>query len=144
MGPDLDNNLKASEKIFCHHPYLKANTIAEYLKNNMNCDLVICLSHLGNEKIKNTFNNQDFAANSKYIDVIIGGHGKTMCLEPLISRNKIGEEIFISQAGWDGLMLRKLSFTFNENGKSKFDVNNFIPGVTAQEDVYKEYRKLIA
>ena len=78
------------------------------------------------------------------IDVIIGGHGKTIGLEPLVTRNSKDEEIFVSQSGWNGLMVRKLSFTFNNNSKCRFDVNNFIPGLSDEKNLYKEFKNMIA
>ncbi len=142
VGPDLDSSLKNKEKINYHHPYEKANQIASYLKNDLKCDLVICLSHLGNDENKKV-NNRDFAINSKNIDVIVGGHGRTMCLEPVVTRNKEDKEIFISQTGWDGLMMRKISFSFMEDKRNKFNVKNYIPGLKDDANLYNEFRKMV-
>jgi 5'-nucleotidase len=142
VGINLNNKLKRKEKIVCSHPY-SANTVATYLREVQNCDLVICLSHLEHEKKTSVLNNFDFAVNSKNIDVIIGGHGRTMNISPLITRNKVKEEVFVSQTGWKGTMLRKLEFSYNEYGKNGFSVKNFIPGLAQNTDVFNHFKEII-
>jgi 5'-nucleotidase len=53
----------------------KANEVAAQLKNDYACDLVICLSSLGYTYSDNKV--QVLAANTRYIDLIIGGHTHT-------------------------------------------------------------------
>ena len=50
VGCKPDQYLKANDKITFNDPYTKANEVAKYLKRELNCDLVICLSHLGHSK----------------------------------------------------------------------------------------------
>ncbi len=53
-------------------PVAVVNELAEYLDEQKDCDLVICLSHTGYEEDK------DLAAAMKNVDVIVGGHTHTL------------------------------------------------------------------
>lgn len=53
-------------------PAAVVNCYAEILKNDKNCDLVICLSHLGYTEDK------DLASKIRGVDVIVGGHSHTL------------------------------------------------------------------
>jgi len=100
-------------------PIIKANRIAEILKKEQKCDLVICLSHLGykyrNEKVSDVV----LAENSRNIDLIIGGHTHTFMKKAEAHKNLDGEEVVINQVGWAGILLGKLDFFFERNKKGK-------------------------
>jgi 5'-nucleotidase len=98
-----------------------ANNMAKFLKKNENCDLVVCLSHLGYSQKGDLPDNQKLARHSEYIDVIISGHNHKLLQGPAIISNKNKEEVIVSQAAWDGLMLGKTIINF-ENGKEKFNL----------------------
>ncbi|MDG1100494.1 MAG: metallophosphatase [Saprospiraceae bacterium] len=99
-------------------PISNANRIANILKNDEKCDLVICLSHMGyNYKSENPCDTK-LATNSKDIDIIIGGHTHTFMDEPDVRKNLNGEEVIINQVGWAGLMLGRLEVMI-EKGKNK-------------------------
>jgi 5'-nucleotidase len=48
VGPRIP--AASSAGIECHHPYKIATGVATFLKKELNCDLVVCLSHLGLEQ----------------------------------------------------------------------------------------------
>ena len=59
----------------------KTNRLAAYLKEEKNCQLIVCLSPLG-YKHKNAPDDITLAAQSKYIDLIINGQiGRASCRE---------------------------------------------------------------
>ncbi|MFI5222462.1 MAG: bifunctional metallophosphatase/5'-nucleotidase [Bacteroidia bacterium] len=93
-------------------PVLSANQISEILRMKEKCDLVICLSHLGykyrNEKVSDIV----LANQSKYIDLIIGGHTHTFLSNPDIRKNALGKEVLITQVGWAGINLGKIDYYF--------------------------------
>lgn len=64
------------------NPAAVVNEYAEYLKNARNCDLVICLSHLGFREDK------DLASQIRNVDVIVGGHSHTY-LEDIVNVNDL-------------------------------------------------------
>jgi 5'-nucleotidase len=144
VGPDIRGK-KSSEGITYHSPYKKANQIAGYLKEQLGCDMVICLSHIGTEQKAGHQGNKKFAAISNTIDVIISSHNNTVVPPQMICRNKQKNQVVIANAGYGGSIIGKLNFTFNSERKlQKFECKNFIPGIPANTSFYEGYQKLIA
>ena len=92
------------------------NTLAQYLKKEKNCQLVVCLSQLG-YKSKTGLNDLALAEASTHLDVIIGGHTSDFCTRPFIARNKNKEEVIINHAATNGLAFRKIEIGFDNRGK---------------------------
>lgn len=67
------------------------NRYAAYLKDEKDCDMVICLSHLGFHEDK------DVASQVRNVDVIVGGHSHTFLEEPEKVKDLDGEEVVIVQ-----------------------------------------------
>ena len=65
-----------------HEPIEIANHYAETLKDDYNCDIVICLSHLGYNYQSNKISDTKLAKSTKGID-IIGGHTHTFLIKQL-------------------------------------------------------------
>ncbi len=86
------------------------NNTSKFLKKDLKCDLVIMLSHLGFEYKDNPNKISDvfIAQNSKYIDIILGGHTHTFLDEPLKYKNLNNKEVIVNQAAWGGLRLGKI------------------------------------
>lgn len=102
-------------------PVAKANETAHHLKYKEKCDLIICLSHLGyNYKEGGKISDRILAAETEYIDLIIGGHTHTFMPEPELIVNKKGSEVAINQVGWGGLALGRLDYTFSGVNKKNF------------------------
>jgi 5'-nucleotidase len=89
--------------------------IAQDLKENLHCDLVILISHLGFEYADNAFKVSDvvLAAQSQYIDLILGGHTHTFLEEPVVVQNLKGQPVCIHQVGWAGLRLGHIEVSWN-------------------------------
>ena len=102
-------------------PILVANKVSDKLKNKLNCDLVICLSHLGLEYQSNKVSDIIVAKNTKNIDLIIGGHTHTFLEKPIITTNLENKKVIINQVGWGGINIGKIDFIFKQN-KTNFDV----------------------
>jgi 5'-nucleotidase len=96
-------------------PVEKANETAALLRSK-NCDMVICLSHLGYRYSSNKISDIKMAAATSNIDLIIGGHTHDFLDKPEIVRNKNGAEVMINQVGWAGIKLGRLDYSF-ERGK---------------------------
>lgn len=92
------------------------NTLATYLKNEKNCNLVVCLSQLG-YKSSTGLNDLELAASSTHLDVIIGGHATNFCKSPLTTLNKNKQEVIINHATTEGLALRKIELGFDNRGR---------------------------
>jgi 5'-nucleotidase len=99
-------------------PISKANKIATHLKEKMDCDYVVCLSHLGLKYESDKVSDITLANNSQHIDLIIGGHTHSFLDEPLRLKNKNGEETLVSQAAWAGLRLGIVKVEFTKELKT--------------------------
>lgn len=99
-------------------PVKQANKYAKILKDK-NCDLIICLSHLGYKYDSNKVSDIYLAENSQYIDIIIGGHTHTFMEKPDIRLNKSGSQVFINQVGWAGLILGRIEVYLEKNSREK-------------------------
>lgn len=88
-------------------PLKVAKKMSYYLKKVKKCDVVICLSHLGSDSTSLEINDFNIAHQTKYIDVIIGGHSHTM-LENTKTNNSIGKKVIVAQVGKSGLFLGRI------------------------------------
>ncbi len=110
-------------------PVVTGNRISEHLKKNKGCDMVICISHLGFNYNGNKVSDCILARESDHIDLIIGGHTHTFLNNPVVVKNKSGKDVIINQAGWAGLRLGKLTFTFDSKKNTKLTkATTVIPG----------------
>jgi len=97
------------------HPIEIAQQMADELKHNKKCDMVICLSHLGFEyQNEDIISDQTLAAGTSNIDLIIGGHTHTFLKKPVIAQNKDGKFLLINQVGWGGIQLGRIDFYLDE------------------------------
>ncbi len=97
-------------------PIAIGNQYANMLKNELKCDYVICLSHLGYKYNNNKISDHVLAENTSNIDLILGGHTHTFLDEPTRMKNKEGQPVLINQAGWAGIVLGRIDVFF-EKGK---------------------------
>ena len=102
-----------------------ANDTAKKLKETENCDLVICLSHLGYkyEKFPNKVSDLNLAKSTKNIDLIIGGHTHTFMNKPVIVKNNVENDVLINQVGCFGLYLGRIDFSFDSDNNKIFNSN---------------------
>ena len=101
------------------NPIEISKDISDDLKYNHNCDLIICLFHLGfsYSKDKNIMCDLILAKQTKNIDLIIGGHTHTFLDEPVKVKNLENKDVIINQVGCFGINLGKIDFYFSENNK---------------------------
>lgn len=95
-------------------PIKTANDTASLLKNDLKCDLVICLSHLGYryDNNKERASDQVIARNTSNIDLIIGGHTHTFMDQPEDILNLDGKITTVNQVGFAGINLGRLDYYF--------------------------------
>ena len=113
------------------NPIERSNYYSNYLKNSLDCDLVICLSHLGFKYKTNKVSDKILASQSKHIDLIIGGHTHTFLNKPIIVENLDKKKVQIAQVGWGGINIGRIDYFFNQKlcvkkieGSSIFLKNN--------------------
>ena len=102
-----------------------ANDTAKKLKESENCDMVICLSHLGYkyEKFPNKVSDLNLAKSTKNIDLIIGGHTHTFMNKPVVVKNNAENDVLINQVGCFGLYLGRIDFSFDSDNNKIFNSN---------------------
>ncbi len=99
-------------------PITKANETASYLRKE-GCDLVVCLSHLGDRYLDATVSDETLAKQSFDIDLIIGGHTHRLFNQPRKYTNKTRSEVVVNQAGWAGMHLGRLDYIFNQKKRKQ-------------------------
>lgn len=97
-------------------PIEKANETANYLKQQ-GCEMIICLSHLGDKYEDNKVSDEILAKECYSIDLIIGGHTHRFFDAPKVYRNKSGNNTIVNQVGWAGIQLGRLDYAFVRSGK---------------------------
>ena len=121
------------ENLFGNTQYLdpipNANRVATMLKKDKGCDMVICLSHLGDKYTDNKVSDEILAKESENIDLIIGGHTHRFFEKPREYMNKAGKKVLVNQVGWAGIQLGRLDFIFSKKTGQKLEENNIIPVV---------------
>ena len=129
LGIELHNLV--SPELFKETNYLDpieiTKDITRELKENENCDLIICLSHLGYH-YKNTQKVSDLklAAATKDIDLIIGGHTHTFLPKPTLVKNLDDETVLVNQVGAYGVNLGRIDFYFDKKNNKKISNKTII------------------
>lgn len=98
-----------------------AQDMSRILKEEEQCDLIICISHLGYHYRNNpdTASDINLAKATKDIDLIIGGHTHTFLPKPTIEKNSTGENVLINQVGCYGLYLGRIDFYFDSDNNKE-------------------------
>ena len=119
LGIELEGLV--SKKLYKETDYLDpvetAKEIVAQLKNEENCDLVICLSHLGYSYDSGKIGDLQLAAQTSSIDLIIGGHTHTFLPEPTVATNVEGKPVLVNQVGWAGVKLGRIDFFLDSSGR---------------------------
>ncbi len=100
-----------STGIIYQNPVEKANFYAKKLKEKHRCDIVICLSHLGDDT--KGMNDRIVAENSSDIDLIIGGHSHKLISDLQIVNTK-NDSIPIVQSGRSGAYIGEIKIIFGK------------------------------
>ena len=88
------------------------NETAAMLRNELNCDMVIALSHTG---IRTEL---ELAENSRNIDIIIGGHSHTFMSKPSIRNNLDGKEVTVFQTNGRGVYVGRIDVELEKEDKN--------------------------
>ena len=115
---------KLYEKTRYLDPILTAQKYADLLKQKHDCNLVICLSHLGYKYEGKKVSDSQLATKTSGIDLILGGHTHTFLEKAEKIKNKNGELVLVNQVGWAGLNLGKVDFYFNKTSKKSLNLLN--------------------
>jgi len=102
-------------------PIEMSQEMTRILKESEQCDLVICLSHIGYDyrNAPDRVSDLNLARATKDIDLIIGGHTHTFLPKPTIEKNSIGKKVLVNQVGCYGINLGRIDFYFDTD-KTKY------------------------
>lgn len=101
-----------SEGVKFIEPVKVANEMATMLKKEKKCDMVILISHLG--WTDDAISDQNVIANSRYIDLVLGGHSHTYFQELRYVKNLDGKEIPVDQNGKHAIFVGKMTVTLSK------------------------------
>ncbi|MDN0065673.1 bifunctional metallophosphatase/5'-nucleotidase [Bacteroides gallinaceum] len=94
-------------------PVSEAQRIADLLKMQEKCDLVICLSHLGWKG--EPYSDVELIENTCNIDVVLGGHSHSYFEKPEYYKNLDGVEVPLQQMGKHAAFIGKMVLTLQKN-----------------------------
>jgi 5'-nucleotidase len=121
LGIGLDGVVdpKLTGAVQSRDPEIWANGMVRSLRKFQNCDLVICLSHLGYRyDDPRRMDDVTLAGKVDGIDLIVGGHTHTFLDQPEIVTNPSGSQTLVTQMGHSGIRLGRIDLaleTYLEN-----------------------------
>lgn len=93
-------------------PIKTANAVADKLKNEEKCDVVICLSHLGWDEAG--LNDMEMMAKTRNIDLVLGGHSHSYFKTLNHVRNLDGKDVPNDQNGKHGIFVGKITLSLEK------------------------------
>lgn len=108
----VDKSLNAG--MVYNNPIPITQKYADYLRNEEGCDMVICLTHLGDKasKSKGALIDQHLVAGTTGVDIVIGGHAHTKIDQMQVWKNAEGKDvIYVTDSQW-GLEVGRLDVNF--------------------------------
>lgn len=115
LAPQLDGLVQADkcEGIVYNDPIATAQKMADFLKLDEGCDVVICLSHLG-IRSASTACDEKLVAQTCNIDIILGGHSHTFMEKPESYLNADGKRVLVSHTGKSGVYVGEFRLTLEK------------------------------
>ena len=121
IGLNLDPKGMIAEGNYDGVKYLDAikaaNATAWHLKHNEGCDAVVAVTHLGYDGVSPT--DQDLAAASEDIDVILGGHSHSL-IKPGSGKewlkNAVGRDVLVAQNAKSGAYISEVILDLDSLG----------------------------
>lgn len=102
-------------------PIETTQEMTRILKENEQCDLIVCLSHLGYEYNSEKVSDLKLAKATKNINLIIGGHTHTFLPKPTIVKNSDDKDVLVNQVGCYGINLGRIDFYFDSDKNKAAD-----------------------
>jgi len=105
-------------------PLEHALKMERFLKDEKRVDLIVCLSHLGYAYKEKKISDLVIAAETYHTDLIIGGHTHTFLKKPDSVTNKSGLNVLVNQVGFGGLILGRIDYYFEKEGKKRTNTDD--------------------
>ncbi len=118
LGPKLEGLVSDynCEGVRFLDPVIVAQEMADLLRGEKKCDIVICLSHLGWDKV-NTLTDGQMMSKTKGIDLVLGGHSHTFFKDLKYVKNADGIEVANDQNGKSGIYIGKMIVNLTRSRK---------------------------
>lgn len=106
LSPKMEGLVQADkcEGIVFKDPIAVAQQMADLLKTDKGCDVVVCLSHLG-IRTADGICDENLVAKTSNIDVILGGHTHTFMEKPVDYLNAAGKNVPVLHTGKSGIFV---------------------------------------
>jgi 5'-nucleotidase len=92
------------------------------LKDQHQCDLIICLSHLGLEYENGKISDIEIAKNTNTTNLVLGGHTHVFMKEPREIKNKSDKNCYVFQVGHSGIKMGRVDFILEAGKEPKYSV----------------------
>lgn len=124
LSPKMEGLVQVDkyEGIVYNDPIETAQQMVDFLKMQEQCDVIICLSHLGYQ-IPGAPCDETLAASTHGIDAILGGHTHNFMMQPVICLNKEGANVPVLHSGKSGIYVGVLRLTIGEKKTAKSSSN---------------------
>ena len=139
-----DTDLLKPYTISFEDPVLTAQRMVEILREEEKVDIVICLSHSGNDKRRRASEDEQLARRVPGIDVIISGHSHTVLKDPLMRNHTL-----IASAGNYGKYLGLIKLVSSNNNKAKvldyrlIEINEDIAEDSLVKTAVEKFRQML-
>lgn len=117
LSPRLEGLVQAANcaGVTYSDPIDAARRTTRTLREQEQCDVVICLSHLGMRGEDSPEpGDEALVARTEGIDLVLGGHTHTYMEEPLFLRNAAGKAVPVMHTGKNGAYVGKLKLELTE------------------------------
>ena len=105
-----------AEKLYGNTRYVDPVPVAREMiqqLRSLQCNLIVCLSHLGYQHDSDKISDQKLATQVNEIDLIIGGHTHTFLDKPQVITSSGGYTTLINQVGFGGINLGRIDFSLS-------------------------------
>lgn len=115
LSPALEGlvQMKNCEGVVFESPIEAAQRVAEILKEQEKCDLVVCLSHLGWKG--EPYSDETLIPATRDIDIVLGGHSHSYFDKTLFYKNLDGKEIPLQQMGKNAVYVGTMKVKMEKN-----------------------------
>lgn len=115
LSPKMEGLVQADkcEGIVYNDPIAVARKMADVLKLEEGCDVVICLSHLGIRSASGV-SDESLVSKTRNIDAILGGHTHTFMEKPVNYLNADGKNVPVFHTGKSGIYVGELDLTLTK------------------------------
>lgn len=110
LSPVLEGLVQADKcvGIVFNDPIEVAQEMADLLKFEKECDVVVCLSHLG------IYADEKLVGKTEHIDVVLGGHTHTFMEKPVNYPDAAGKNVSVFHTGKNGVFVGEQVLTLTK------------------------------